>query len=111
MSDEVEAIAKATGRTFCEVDTKLNQYPCGYLDEKNLCSIHYIKPFCCKHYPRCDAYDNCPGYKELADKIYVEGAMHRVCNDKELSQLYTNVVLTGDLESAYKILDKLNIKL
>ena len=97
--------------TFCEADQKLHEYPCGFLDEKGLCAINYIKPLCCAYYPNLDAYDTCPAYRDLADKVYVDGAMHQVCNNKELSELYTKVVLKGDFEAAYKLLEKLNIKL
>lgn len=110
LSEEVERIAKSTERTFCEVDTKLNSYPCGFY-ENGLCSIHYIKPECCRQYPNQMAYDVCPAYKELCDKIYVPGAMHQVCNSEKLAELYKRVLLNDDYEAAYQLLDKLNIKL
>lgn len=108
-SEEVERISKAIGESFNEVEHKLNSYPCGYL-ENNLCLVHYIKPYCCKHYPSINAYDTCPAYRELADKIYVDGAMHKVCNDHELAELYKRVLLNNDYEAAYELLDRLNIK-
>ena len=105
---EVASIAVLCRESFDSARKKLNDYPCGYLYNHE-CTINDIKPSVCRWYPGPDA--KCKAYQELAEKIYIPGAMHRVCNEPELKDLYVKVVLTGSKEAAYKILDILGIKL
>jgi Fe-S-cluster containining protein len=95
---DAETIAEHTGESFDEVVVKLRMYPCGYLKD-NQCSVNEYKPNICSWYPGPDA--QC--------KAYQPGAMSRVCNDPELKEAYTQLILTGDKKYAYQILTFLNI--
>ena len=105
---EILAISALTNEKFEDAQEKLHAYPCGYL-QNNQCTINEIKPIVCRWYPGPDA--QCQAYQDLAEKIYQPGAMHRVCNEPELKELYTQLVITGKKEHALKLLEKLNISL
>jgi Fe-S-cluster containining protein len=104
---DAETIAEHTGESFEEVVAKLRMYPCGYLKD-NQCAVNEYKPNVCSWYPGPDS--QCKSYQELADKCYVPGAMTRVCNEPELKDAYTQLILTGNKAYAVKILQLLGIE-
>ena len=105
---DLDTVCAYTHESRQEVEAKLEQQRCGYLVD-NLCSIHFAKPSVCKWWPGPGAND-CPGYKKLMDKYCSEGAMSKVCHDKELGDLYVKAMLYNDIEAAKTLLRKLNIE-
>ena len=106
---DIDLIQEHTHEPRDLIQAKLEQRTCGY-SINNLCSIHLFKPSVCRWWPGPGA-KSCPAYTALVNKYCKQGAMSKICNDPELTKLYTDCVLHNDIEAAKTILRKLDIEL
>ena len=104
---DIEVIKKHTGEPDEAIRSKLDSQICGYL-ENDVCTIHLVKPDVCRWWPGPGARD-CPGYKKLAIKYDVPGAMSKFCNIPELGALYIKCMMKNDREAALELLRRLEI--